>query len=100
MQKKIAAALLLSSTLVLPTFASAEGLPTDGQLFANRGACESALKQLRNTVRQDVVREVASSAGLQGQAGAATNQIANPVVKAVCQAVTGPDGKTVFKIVS
>ena len=100
MQKKIAAAMLLSSALMLPTFASAEQSPTSGQLFANRGACESALKQFRNTVRQDIVRPIARPFGVQGQAGAATNQIGNPLVKAVCQAVTGNNGQVVgFRIV-
>ena len=107
MNKKIAAALLFSSALVLPGLSSAQTtqtpqnvqitLPTD--LFANRGACESALKQLRNTVRQDVVRPVTRPANLQGPAGAATNQVFNPLVKAVCTAVTDKDGKTMFKIV-
>lgn len=95
MQKKIAAALLLSSALLAPAAASA-----DGSLFPNRGACESALKQLRNTLRQDVVREVFRPAGQQGPAGAATNRLANPAIKQFCQAVTGQDGKTLgFKIV-
>ena len=100
MQKKIAAAMLLSSALMLPTVASAEGLPILEQEFANRGACESALKQARNTLRQDIVRPATRPAGLQGPAGALTNQVANPLTKAVCQAVTGKDGKTVFKIIS
>jgi hypothetical protein len=100
MQKKIATAMLLSSALMLPSLASAEQFPTNGQLFANRGACESALKQLRNTARQDVVRPLGGLFGLQGQAGAAANQIANPLTKAVCQAVSGQNGAVIgFKIV-
>ena len=99
MQKNIAAALLVSSALMLPTFASANETALLEQVFPNRGACESALKQARNTLRQDVVRPAARLADQQGPAGAATNQVANPLIKAVCSAVTGPDGKTVFKII-
>lgn len=100
MQKKIATAMLLASAVMLPSFASAEQLPTTGQLFPNRGACESFLKQVRNTVRQDAVRPVARTVGEQGQAGAAANQVANPVIKQACQAVTGKNGQVLgFKIV-
>ena len=99
MQKKIAAALLFSSALALPALASAEQINLLEQSFANRGACESALKQARNTVRQDIVREAARAADAQGQAGALTNRLANPAIKFVCQAVTDNSGKTVFKIV-
>ena len=100
MRNKIATALLLSSAVMLPSFASADQLPTAGQLFPNRGACESALKQLRNTGRQDVVRPIGGLFGLRGPAGAAANQVVNPLVKAACQAVTGQNGAVVgFKIV-
>ena len=92
------AALLVSSALMLPSFASANETALLEKGFANRGACESALKQARNVARQ-TLREAAPTGRTSGQTGAAANQFANPLIKATCSAVTGPDGKTVFKII-
>jgi hypothetical protein len=100
MHKKIAATLLVTSALMLPSLSSAQSNMSDVDLsalektFPNRGACESTLKQLRNTVRQTVKATPVGS----GQTNALINRLANPLVKFACTAVT-QDGKTVFKIV-
>lgn len=98
MTTKIAAALLLSSALLAPSLSSAQDTTsaeqTLAQTFPNRGACESTLKQLRNTLRQTVKQTPAGS----GQTNAAINRLLNPAIKFTCTAVQ-QDGKTVFKIV-
>ena len=102
MMTKIASALLLSSALLAPGIASAQTTPSLDQTtpsmeqtFVSRGLCESTLKQLRNTARQTVKATPAGS----GQTNAAVNRFANPLIKFACTAVSGKDGKTVFKIV-
>lgn len=102
MMIKIASALLLSSALLAPSIASAQTtqtpeptMPTMEQTFISRGLCESTLKQARNTARQAVKATPVGS----GQTNAAVNRFANPLIKFACTAVSGKDGKTVFKIV-
>jgi hypothetical protein len=100
MHKKIAATLLVTSALMLPSFSAAESNTSEvdtsilEQTFPNRGACESTLKRTRNLARQTVKSTPAGS----GQTNALINRLANPAIKLVCTALQ-QDGKTVFKIV-
>ena len=93
MMTKIAAAIVLSSALMAPSLSSAMDTPSLDKTFANRGTCESTLKQLRNEARQTVKQN-----GGSGQVNSLINRLANPLVKFACTALT-QDGKTVFKIV-
>jgi hypothetical protein len=83
MKKKVAGAVLVSSALMLPSDALAGQQGSGGEIFPNRGACEFALKQFRNAVRQVVAEP--------GTVGS-VNVALNPAIKAVCQTVNGPDG--------
>lgn len=94
MLTKIAAALLLSSTLMAPSLSSAEQSPSLDEIFPNRGACESTLKQIRNEARQTV-----KANGGSGQTNALINRLANPAIKFICTAITGQNGSSGFKIV-
>ncbi len=85
MKMKVTAAVLVSSALMLPNVALAEQQGSEGELFPNRGACEFALKQARNALRQ-----VVAEPGTVGE----VNRAVNPAIKAVCQVVAGPDGAT------
>ncbi len=91
---KIAAALLISSAFMGPGVASAQQTPSLDQIFPNRGACESTLKQARNEARQTV-----KAIGGSGQTNSLVNRLANPIIKFACTAVTGQNGSTGFKIV-
>ncbi|MBW3618571.1 MAG: hypothetical protein KY446_12680 [Proteobacteria bacterium] len=94
MMTKFAAALVLSSALMAPSFSSAQDGPSLEEIFPNRGACESTLKRIRNEARQTVKQN-----GGSGQTNALINRLANPAIKFVCTAVTGQNGSSGFKIV-
>lgn len=99
MQRSIAAALMLSAATLSPALATAQSsgseTPNLDQVFRNRGACESTLKQIRNEARQTVKQN-----GGGGQTNALINRLANPVIKFVCTAASGQNGSdSGFKIV-